>query len=145
MSSWRDNVSQQAQDDLDELLNASLPFAQKMLGKHGEFFPYAFVIGTDGEIRMVAGDPNLGEQPPSAAILASITEGLRSERDTIRAAALVSDVRLVDTDAIRVETEHVEGQAIEALLPYKTSRLRRTVKYGSLMASQSDPQIWASH
>lgn len=145
MSSWRDNASQQAQDDLDELLNASLPFTLQMLDGHGEFFPYGIVIGTDGEIRMVAGDPNLGEQPPSAAILASIVEGLRSERDTIRAAALVSDVRLADTDAVQVETEHVEGQAMAALLPYRRTKLRRSVKYGPLTAGQADPQIWMKH
>lgn len=144
MTSWRDNATQQAQDDLDELLNASLPFAQQMLGKHGEFFPYGVAIASDGETRLVAGDPSLGERPPSTAIIASIVQGLRSERDTLRAVAVVSDVRLADSDAIRVETEHVEGHAFAAFLPYKTKRLLRRVEYGSLTADSADRQIWTS-
>jgi membrane protease YdiL (CAAX protease family) len=31
-----------AHQDLNELLNALLPFAQQMLEKHGEFFPFRF-------------------------------------------------------------------------------------------------------
>lgn len=143
MTSWRDSATQQAQDDLDELLDASLPFAQDMLDRHGEFFPYAVAITASGETKNLAGDPGEGEEPSSVAVLQVLVEGLRAERDTLRAAAVVSDVRLPDSDAVRVEVEHEEGQAIVVLLPYRKKRLRRGVEFGETRAGQGDRQIWA--
>jgi hypothetical protein len=142
VTSWRDNATQQAQNDLDELLNASLPFAQQMLEKHGEFFPYAVAITAFGETRLVAGDPGLGEQPTSAEVLHMLLGGLRAERDTLRAAAMVSDVRLSSSDAVRIEVEHQEGQAIVAFLPYGRKRLRTGIEYGDLTAGSGDRQVW---
>lgn len=142
MSSWRDNASQQAQRDLDDLLNIALPFAQQMLDKHGEFFPYATVLEQNGSPKMVAADPGTGEQPDSTDVLALLLDGVRADRDGIRAAALVSDVRLSDTDAVRVELEHREGHALSVFLPYKPKRLRRGVDYGELEAASGTPRIW---
>lgn len=142
VTSWRDSATQQAQDDLDGLLDASLPFAQEMLDKHGEFFPYALAVSGSGETMQMAGDPGEGEQPSSVAVLQILVEGLRAERDTLRAAAIVSDVRLSDSDAIRVELEHAEGQAIVVLLPYRKKKLRRGVEYGETSAGQGERQIW---
>ena len=143
VTSWRDLASQQAQDDLDDLLDASLPFAQEMLDKHGEFFPYALALTASGETNHVAGDPGEGEQPSSVAVLKTLVEGLRTERDTLRAAALVSDVRLSDSDAVRVELEHAEGHAIAVLLPYRQKRLRRGIEYGEISAGPGESQVWA--
>jgi len=143
VTSWRDSASKQVQDDLDGLLEACLPFAQEMLDKHGEFIPYASAITSSGETKLVAGDPGEGEQPSSAAVLQVLVEGLRAERDTMRAAAVVSDVRLSDSDAARVEVEHQEGQAIVVFLPYRKKRLRRGVEYGEITAGQGDRQVWA--
>lgn len=130
------------QDDLDELLNASVPFAQQMLDKHGEFFPYGVAIDSSGETRLVAGDPDQGEQPKSVDVLQTLVKGLRAQRDELRAAAMVSDVRLSDSDAVRVEVEHREGQALVVLLPYKRKRLRRGIEYGELVAGSGESQIW---
>jgi hypothetical protein len=76
VTSRRDSATEQAQADLDELLNASLPFAQQMLDKHGEFFPYAVAITLSGETKLVAGDPGQGEQPSSADVLQVLAQGL---------------------------------------------------------------------
>jgi hypothetical protein len=142
VTSWRASASQQAQDDLDGLLDSSLPFAQEMLDKHVEFFPYAAAITTSGETRLIAGDPGEGEQPTSVAVLQVLVEGLRAERDTLRAAAVVSDVRRSDSDAVRVELEHEEGHAIVVFLPYQKKRLRRGVEYGQITAGPGDRQVW---
>src|SRR5277367_666996 len=80
MTSWRDGATQQAQDDLDGMLGATIPFAQEMLAKNGEFYPYGASLSIDGEVKMEAsytGD----EQPESQALLDLLIAGLRDKRD----------------------------------------------------------------
>jgi hypothetical protein len=141
MTSWRDSASQQARDDLDEILNASFPFALQMLARHGEFFPYAVAISATGETGLVTGDPGDGERPLSTDVLRVLIEGLRADRDSLRATAVVSDVRLEDSNAIRVETEHREGQAFTTYLPYRRRRLRG-IRYGKPIHGLGEAQIW---
>jgi len=134
MTSWRETTTQQTQDDFDQLVNAVLPFAQHLLAKHGEFYPFGAVTTTDGEVRSTAAE--LGdEQPASADVLDALHAGARGEAGAIRAAAFVADVRIETGDAIRVELEAAEGVAIQLVLPYKRSRLTRKVSYGTLSAA----------
>src|SRR5918992_2306757 len=110
--SWRDAVSSKAQQQLDELLNVVLPFAQQELEKHGEFYPYAAAIGASGEPELIAGLPaEGGEHPASADVIDACVAALRERRDRIQAAAVVADVSAADCDAIQVELEHAEGHA----------------------------------
>ena len=37
MTSWRDSLSAEAQADMDNMLDAALPFAQQMLAKASKF------------------------------------------------------------------------------------------------------------
>jgi hypothetical protein len=122
--SWRDQVSQGAQDDLDGLLDAVLPFGQQMLARHGEFFPYGAQVTADGQRQMVAA-ANDAERPASNHLLEDPYSALRESSQTTRAAAFVSDVRLGGSplgDAMRVELEHREGVALVVLLPYRRGR-----------------------
>jgi hypothetical protein len=144
MTSWRETTSQQAQEDLDALLELTLPFAQQQLAEHGEFFPFAAAVGADGAPRLIAADPGLGERPASRDVLDQLVGGLREQAGDIRAAALVADVRVGESDAARVELEHRDGQAICVLLPYRRRRLRRGVDYGELGAAPGQPRIWSS-
>ena len=66
----------QAQDDLDNLLNLSLGFAQQELARRGEFFPYSAAIRTDGETELVAtGVDDDDDHPEPAAVLAACFAG----------------------------------------------------------------------
>jgi len=74
----------------------------------------------------------------------SLSRATASSATGLRAVALVADVRAVGSDAIRVEIEHREGQAMFVLMPYKRRRLKRGVDYGDLTAGAGHPQIWSA-
>lgn len=144
MTSWRDEASAKAQQQLDELLNVALGFAQQELAKHGEFFPYAAAIGEDGEPELIAARPAEGdEQPSSADVIDSCVEALVEMRERTQAAAVVANVSIPDGDAIRVELEHAEGHALTVLLPYSKKRFGRAIDYGQIQAQAGRPQVWA--
>jgi hypothetical protein len=139
-------VSEESQADMDRMLNEALPFAQQMLDRRGGFFPYAVKMAAGGDIGIVAADPGQGEHPRSTDVLSMLNEGLKSERETLRAAATVSDVRIdsPSRDAIRVEIEHREGLALTVFLPYAKKRLGRGVTYSDLQAAPGERRIWSS-
>jgi hypothetical protein len=144
MSSWRDNASPRAQEQLDELLNVALGFAQHQLAERGEFFPYASAIKDDGKAEMIAGQPAPEvERPAAADVIASCVQALVDRRERIEAAAIVADVSTADGDAIRVELEHAEGHALTVLLPYE-KRPGGTVEYGQITAQPGEMRVWAS-
>jgi hypothetical protein len=143
MTSWRDTASQRSQDDLDGLLNAALEIAQQLLDKNREFYPFAIVIGDDGQQRMVAADAG-SDRPQSADLIAVLISGMIEEQDQLRAAAIVADVHLPETngDAIRVTLEHCEQVALAVVLPYRVRRLGRRIDYGVLQAAEAEAFVW---
>jgi hypothetical protein len=146
MSSWRDGASPQAQQDLDSLLDTAIRFAEQQLTTRGAFFPYAVATGNDGEPEMIAARPDSDdEHPPAADVLESCVAALDEKRADIRACALVADVRVPELggDAVRVELEHAEGQALTVLLPYRKKRLGRGVDFGDVRAQAGSRRIWA--
>ena len=143
MTSWRDSTSAQAQDDLQNLIDFVLPFAQQQLDRHRGFFPFGATVDTEGEVSMIAELPNPRERPDSKALLQSLYSSIQDEARGLRAAAIVSDVTTDDGDAIRAEVEHREGTALVVLAPYSTQRLRKAKAYGELELLPGEPRLWA--
>ena len=79
VTTWRDTTSEHVQSDLDRLLNTVLPFADEMLRKHGEFYPYGAAITREGEEQVFAADPGETEDPNPSEVLTSLVSGM-SER-----------------------------------------------------------------
>lgn len=143
MTSWRDTTSHEAQDDLDGLLNAVLPFAEQTLAKYGEMFPFGAAVSSEGQVEMMAAEPGQGDQPSSAEVLNLLHQGARESAGTRRAVAFVADVRVECGDAIRVELEHREGTSLALVIPYTRSRFRKTISLGQMSGGVSESRIWS--
>jgi hypothetical protein len=136
-----------AQEDLDKLLNALLPFAQQMLGQHGEFFPFGATMRPDGEMRMAAADA--GEaRPAPEEVLAAVENSLRADATagTITAAGTAANVT-VDlgegpSDAIVVDLDHADGESVRVFLPYSEGESGGYV-YGELVGGQGDRRFFS--
>ena len=142
MTSWRDTTTEEAQNDLDSLLNAVLTFAEQALVKYGEFYPYGAGVTTAGEIAMLAADPGLGENPPSDQVLATLYGASKAQAGEWRALAIVAPVSTPDGAGVRVELEHSEQVALLVLLPYTIDPVTKEVTTGELRAGAAEPRIW---
>jgi hypothetical protein len=131
------------QNDLDGTAGTAIDAAQHLLNKNGEFFPFGVALAANGETRMLAADAGLGENPASQAVIDALYAGVANDRDGLRAAAVVSDVRVDGSDAIRVRFEHRDGgPAMEILVRYAKKRFRGGIEYGATSVSATERRIW---
>ena len=143
MTSWRDSTPEAVQDDLDGIAGAAIDAAQHLLDKNGEFHPFGVALTADGELRMLAADPGLGEKPDSQSVIDALYAGVVKDRDGLRAAAVVADVRVDGGDAIRVQFEHRDGgPAMQILVRYAKKRFRGGIEYGATSVSASQRRVW---
>jgi len=136
-----------AKSDAETLMNSALPFAEKMLSKHSEFFPYAAAMKPNGDIVDVAGYDGR-EQPPSKDLINLLTTELRKDAAAgkYKATAIVYDVRIIPpgktepSDAIAVALEHRDSYSTVVLFPYSLSGA--TVNIGEPFAEPGDHRIF---
>ena len=131
---------------MDALVDALIRFAQEMLAKHGEFFPFGAAVTGTGAVEMVGGYTG-EERPPSQAVIDLLYQGLadRARGGEIHASGVCFDVRLRgrdNTDAIQVSLEHASADPVNVFLPYKRQRLGG-VKYGELFATSGERRIFS--
>ena len=61
-----DQPSPEARQDYNALLQFLMPFAQQMLKKHGEFYPFGAAVSTDAEV--VGHATHWGDEMPGIAL-----------------------------------------------------------------------------
>lgn len=136
-------------EEIEALLNFLLPFAEEQLTKNGEFYPYAAVLEADGDLAAVSTDA--GEDDPDVGeLLISLRAHLTEQAadGSIRASGIAADVTLTDpdsgetTDAVQVELDHAEGDAVDIYVPYESAG--DGVKFGELVAAQGREPIFTS-
>ena len=119
-------------EDFERLLDATFPFVEDLLKKHGEFFPLASAIEKNDSIAQV-GSYDGDEQPESVKVIAGLKAGLRegAKNGDYKAIAIFYDVRVIDpntnqkTDAVAVFVENKKGiKAYKLFFPYTLTKDR---------------------
>jgi hypothetical protein len=138
-----------AKAECEEVMNTLIPFAQQMLQKNAEFFPFGGAMKVNGEISYIAGYDGR-EQPPSVDIIELLKDGFRSgaRSGEYKATALVYDVRVMvpssgqKSDAVAVSLNHRDGYSVIVYFPYqiKTSK----VTFGDAFAKKGEADVFKS-
>ena len=135
-------------DEIQELLNFLLPYAEQMLNQHGEFYPYAAALDAEGELNAVGADVD-DDTPDVGELLLALHQGLREQAadGAIRASGIAADVTLTDpdsgetTDAVQVELDHADADAVDIFVPYETGG--EGIKFGELVAAEGREPVFA--
>ena len=129
------------------LLNLLLPFADKMLREHGEFYPFGGYMKPNGAIVEVgASDPDT-DRPTSKDLIDILRSSFQelARRNECKAVALTFDVAVKlpnsdgKSDAIQVSLEHSEGYSAEVFFPYQL--VESQVVYGEVFAQQGQADV----
>lgn len=115
----------QAKADADTLLASLMPFAQHMLEKDREFFPFGGCMAPDGTITH-EGAYNGSEHPPSKELIDILRQSHRTaaRAKNLRACAIVYDIRTIPPgrtetqDAVAAAIDHVSGYSVIVIFPY---------------------------
>ncbi len=138
-----------AHPDLNELFNDLIPFAERMLEEHGEFYPFGAMMRSNGEIALLGGETE-SDRPRSQEILDLLVGALRdyASRGEIRAAGICLDMRITppeqsdEVDAICARLEHSSGEQAEVFVPYSKVDGRHILQ--EPFAQRGEPRIFGS-
>jgi hypothetical protein len=134
--------------EIEQLLRYLLPVAEEQLNREGEFVPYAATLDTAGEVNAVqAAD---GEEPDVSELLLALHTELRQQaaEGAIRASGIAADVTLTDpdsgevTDAVQLELDHAEADAIDVYVPYTSGT--DGIEFGELVATSGQAPVFAA-
>ena len=138
----------EAKEDFNALLETLMPFAEEMLKKHGEFFPFGAAVNTAGEVSGHATyDGN--ETPSSEEVIAGLVQAFQTDArgGAIRATGICYDGRIVQdgkkVDAVIIGLEHVSGCASKTCVPYSKGLFGK-YRFGDLVASFDEPKIFVN-
>ena len=145
MAHWRDDASEEVQDDFDRLAEVTLAAARSFLDLEGSCIPFPMAIKTDGVLAPIGLEqPKSPTAPDILEVLDGLIELFRERRGSIRALAIGADVLIPGEmmDAIEVRLEHRDGIAIKILVPYQIDPLDDTYLYDEPRTIPGDRIIW---
>jgi hypothetical protein len=135
-------------EECEELMNVVFPFAEQMLTKYHELYPFGGTMSIDGKIAQTAS--STGEEHPASQPLIDLLErGFRegAKRRQLRATAIVVDVRTVPPgkkekqDAVEVRLDHVSGYSVKVIFPYTFSSKGKP-EFSPPFAVAGEGKIW---
>jgi len=147
---------EQIHEDANDVLNASVAYAKRMLRRYGEFGPFGFAMNLEGDVKFEAIAQH--DMPPDPAMLLDLLQqqlSERAKRGRLRAAATASNVTMGKpsgegyTDAIMVDIEHESGYCVKAFVPYRITGgqlfglLPRIVRFGAIRTQEGKARLFA--
>ncbi|QIZ76112.1 hypothetical protein [Ferrimonas lipolytica] len=145
------NIQDNGQAQAQELLNAAMPLAHKLLTETGEFMPFAAAMTPAGDFVSVDVPEDQEEENPSEAMVADLQLVLRQaagEGEYI-ATAVVYDTGILlgedaqePQDAVAVNLDHKSGFAMVVFVPYTI--VDGKVQFAEMMAQEAESIIFAS-
>ena len=137
-------------EDCEELMKSTLPFAERMLKEHGEFYPFAGHMSFEGEIVHVGAKMEGTDHPKSQPLIELLEESFRQQarNGELRATSIIYDVRIKPpgsedkTDAIQVCLDHRDGYSVKVLFPYKLTN--GELLFGKTFVQRGDNRIFGS-
>ena len=148
--------SERIREDANDVLNASVSYAKRMLRRYGEFGPFGFAMNPDGDVNM---EPVAQKDMPAdptmllSLLIQQLTE--RARKGKLRAAASASNVTMGKpsnegyTDAIMIDIEHESGYCVKAFVPYRMSGgqlfgfFPRIVRFGAIRTQEGEARLFA--
>jgi hypothetical protein len=122
-------------EQCETLLSSVIPFAEKMLTEHGEFYPFGATMKIDGSVALAAADDGTA-RPFSNPLIKMLRDGFvaQAKDGTIVASALAYDVRVIPPgatekkDAVAVELDHREHYSVVVFFPYTLKDGKATIE-----------------
>ena len=138
MGSWRDEASEEAQQDLDWLVGQTLELSETKLEETGELRPFFVAVQTDGKKTL----GSLGDEIDANELVVRLLAALKKNRHQYRAVAIAKDVTLrgSDSDAIWIDVCHSEGPSMTCYLPYQLKDQKLTA--GDMGAQELENPLW---
>ena len=137
-----------AKQDSEELVNAVLPLAEKMLIQYGEFYPFGGYMKPDGTIVDVGAVDDDTEHPASKDLIYTLRSSFQemARINECKAVAVVFNVGVTlpksnrKSDAIQACIEHKDGYSVEVFFPYQVIDGR--IVYGETFAQPGKAEIF---
>lgn len=145
-------MGQTAKEESEALLNALFPFAEQQLQKYGEFFAFAAVMLTNGQVQMLAtfdGDEHPESQQVIDDMEKTFVRGAKNNEYKATALAYMVAVRNPNTgekeDAICINLDHLKDYSVKIIYPYIVQKklLRKSiVKFFAPTAIKGEGKIF---
>lgn len=135
-------------EDSEALLSVMMPFAERMLLAHREFFPFGAEMSTNGQIALASATDG-SERPQSQFVIDMLRAGYRKKAiaGEIRACATLYDSMVtlpesdIKQDAIAALIDHRDGYSATVFFPYKING-DSTLSTRSPFAISREPDIF---
>jgi hypothetical protein len=148
-------TEEQVREDANEVLNACVSYAKRMLRRYGQFAPFAYRMNLDGDVALeVVAQHDMPPDPPLLLELLYQQLGERAKKNLLLAAGTASNVTMGKAseegfiDAVMIELEHQTGYCVQAFVPYKITGgqlhgvFPRVVRFGKLRVQEGAPRLF---